>query len=258
MDSLLSQRTHSLTTDDDSSSKVNEIPTRSTANPSRLNPEWRAFFRDSLVAADPIMQQAEPTFMGGTPAPLPPPIRAAPNEPSGDPFSPKSRNSFRIWSVNANGISSKNDFAELHALCVALKSHSVDAMALQEPNTDFMNKQLRDTYTDIFKEHFGQARVLMATTCIEAPRAWKPGGGGAGHPGHMGPTCDQGTFRRSREMGIRHPHRLRRRQLHHRQPIQCRRHLFERRRTLDGICTTISTFAQRRRDIPCPTPTMYR
>jgi hypothetical protein len=78
--------------------------------------------------------------------------------------------------VNANGISRKNDFAELHSLCVSLKAREVDAIAIQEVNTDFMQADIREAYTTIFKEHFGQARVLTATTCIQSPRAWKPGG----------------------------------------------------------------------------------
>jgi hypothetical protein len=39
-----------------------------------------------------------------------------------------------------------------------------------------MKADTREKYKAIFKEHFGQARVITATTCIEAPRAWKPGG----------------------------------------------------------------------------------
>jgi hypothetical protein len=55
---------------------------------------------------------------------------------------------------------------------VSLKARDVDAIAIQEANTDFMQADLREAYTSIFKEHFGQARVLTATTCIESPRAW--------------------------------------------------------------------------------------
>jgi hypothetical protein len=39
-----------------------------------------------------------------------------------------------------------------------------------------MKADIRAKYKAIFTEHFGQARVITATTCIEAPRAWKPGG----------------------------------------------------------------------------------
>jgi hypothetical protein len=81
-----------------------------------------------------------------------------------------------MWSINAGNISSKNDFAELHTLCVSLQSRSVDAIALQECNVDFMQASVRDKFTEIFKEHFGQARVITATSCISAPCLWKPGG----------------------------------------------------------------------------------
>jgi hypothetical protein len=104
-------------------------------------------------------------------------MHSASNEPSGDAFTNKPREAFRLWSVNANGISSRDGFAALHTtLCVSLASGFVDAVALQEPNVDFMQADIRQKYEDIFKEHFGQARVITATTCISAPNAWKPGG----------------------------------------------------------------------------------
>jgi hypothetical protein len=145
---------------------------RPQVNPGRLNDAWRTFFRDSLVATDPAAVQVEAVpAQGGTPAslppPPPPPRLSPPNEPSGDPFENKNRDSFRIWSVNANEISIKYGFAELHALCISLCSRSVDAIAIQEPNLDFMKADIRETYEAIFKEHFGQARVITATTCIE-------------------------------------------------------------------------------------------
>jgi hypothetical protein len=59
---------------------------------------------------------------------------------------------------------------------VSLRSCSVDAIALQEPYIDFMKADVRQKYNEIFREHFGQARVITATRCIAAPRFWKPGG----------------------------------------------------------------------------------
>jgi hypothetical protein len=59
---------------------------------------------------------------------------------------------------------------------MSLRSRSVDAVTLQEPNIDFMQADVRQKYNDIFKEHFGQARVLTATSCIAAPKLWKLGG----------------------------------------------------------------------------------
>jgi hypothetical protein len=117
-----------------------------------------------------------PTQPRGHPPSLPPLIRAATNVQSGDNFDSKSKDAFRLWSANANGISSKDGFSELHSLCVSLKSKFVDAVALQEPNMDFMQPYIRQKYQEIFKEHFGQAKVLTAMTCIEAPNSWKPGG----------------------------------------------------------------------------------
>jgi hypothetical protein len=125
-------------------------PPRQRANPSHLNEDWRNFFRNSLVAAEPIPTNS--AHVGGTPDALPPPLHTAPNEPCGDSFATKPRGSFRVWSVNANGISSPDGFAELHTLCVSLKERSVDAIALQEPNTDFMKSDLREAYESIFVE----------------------------------------------------------------------------------------------------------
>jgi hypothetical protein len=39
-----------------------------------------------------------------------------------------------------------------------------------------MQADVRQKYNEIFREHFGQARVLTATTCITAPMLWKPDG----------------------------------------------------------------------------------
>jgi hypothetical protein len=81
---------------------------QATADPSRLNAAWTSFFRQSLIADDP----AQPSLpqhhsQSGTPPDLPPPIRTAPNDLCGDSFVHKTRGSFRMWSVNAGGISSK-------------------------------------------------------------------------------------------------------------------------------------------------------
>jgi hypothetical protein len=83
---------------------------------------------------------------------------------------------FRTWYANAGGISTKNDYAELHTLCVSLKARSVDAVAIQDPNVDFMQVATREKYKEIFREHFGQVRFITVTTCIDAPKLWKPGG----------------------------------------------------------------------------------
>jgi hypothetical protein len=90
--------------------------------------------------------------------------------------------------VNANGISTREGLADLHSLCISLRARSVDAVAIQEANTDFMQPAIREKYTAIFKEHFGQARVITATTCIHAPNTWKPGGAVFSYIGPLGPT----------------------------------------------------------------------
>jgi hypothetical protein len=39
---------------------------------------------------------------------------------------------------------------------------------IQEANVDFIQASVREKYTAIFKEHFGQERVITATSCIAA------------------------------------------------------------------------------------------
>jgi hypothetical protein len=151
------------------------VAARSTANPSRLNPAWQSFFRDSLIAADPAATPAIRPVQPPTQT-LPPPIHHAPNELSGDDFCTKTAGSFRAWSINAGGISSREDYTDFHTLCVSLKARSIDAIALQEPNLDFMQQDVRHKFQEIFREHFGQVRLVTATSCINAPKTWKPGG----------------------------------------------------------------------------------
>jgi hypothetical protein len=123
-----------------------------------------SFVACSLVADDPT-QWTTPTDTGNNPSTspdLPPPIRTAPNEPCGDDFATKEPGAFRVWYVNANGISTKEGLADLHSA--------------YEANPDVMQPSIREQYPAIFKEHFGQARVITATTCIPAQTTWKPGG----------------------------------------------------------------------------------
>jgi hypothetical protein len=157
------------------------VPTarnRSADSPSTLLAEWKSLFRRLLVADDhgrPTNHHANETT-AAKPTNLPPPIRTAPNEPYGDDFDKKEAGAFRVWSVKASEISTREGHADLHSLCISVCTRSVEAATIQETNTDFMQPDIREKYTAIFKEHFGQARVITATTCIHAPSTWKPGG----------------------------------------------------------------------------------
>jgi hypothetical protein len=217
----------SLTDDDNSVDSDNDdiaeedphpLPAPPQITPGRgLNAEWQTFFRDSLRAADPDRDTRvlAPQPERGWPDPLPPPMHSAPNEPSGEAFTNKPREAFRLWSVNANGISSRDGFAALHTLCVSLASGFVDAVALQEPNVDFMQADICQKYEDSFKVHFGQARprhrgdnVHLRAECVEAGR------GSFGDIGQLGPTCDKSFLRQVGPLGICDVVRLRRRQHH--------------------------------------------
>jgi hypothetical protein len=137
--------------------------------------------RDSLLVADPGIANGQTTQHnhGGTPSSVPPSIWTATNVQSGDTFDSKLKDAFHLSSANANEISSKDGLARTgspsYTPCVLVKSKFVDAVALQEPNTDFMQPYIRQKYQEMFKEHFGQAEVLTATACIDAPISWKPG-----------------------------------------------------------------------------------
>jgi hypothetical protein len=75
-----------------------------------------------------------------------------------------------------NGLSAKDGYAALEDLCASLKSRHDDAMAISEPNLDFLQAPTREAILKICKIHFEYAQVITSTTCIRAPSTWKPGG----------------------------------------------------------------------------------
>jgi hypothetical protein len=145
---------------------------RRPSNPSRLNAAWQTLFRDALLPTDNAPDRRPP----GTPPELPPPIYPAPNEPVGHNFSAKSPGIFRLWDGNLNGLSAKDNYTSLQDLCATLKTRHVNAIAIQEPNLDFLQAPIRDKITKICKSHFEFARIVTSTTCLRAPSVWKPGG----------------------------------------------------------------------------------
>jgi hypothetical protein len=83
-----------------------------------------------------------------------------------------------IWSNNANTLLMRDDFSELHELCLALKDYSpaIGIIALQEINLDTLQPDIRTNIESVFKQHFGAVRLITSTSPIRAPHAWKPGG----------------------------------------------------------------------------------
>jgi hypothetical protein len=108
--------------------------------------------------------------------PPPPPLFPATNHDVGHEFGAKPAGSFRIWDGNLNGLSARDNFTSLNNLCATLHSKQVDAIAIQEPNLDFLQAPIREAILKICKTHFEHARVVTSTTCIKAPSSWKPGG----------------------------------------------------------------------------------
>jgi hypothetical protein len=146
---------------------------RGRPNDARLNDAWQTFFRDALVPPVETLPALAEHF---TPPSLPPPLHPAANQTVGDPFAPCPTDSFRLWSLNANGMSIKDDFSDWHSMCVNLVPFNVGAIALSEPNLDFLQMDIRKKIEDIFRMHFGSVRLVTATTCAKAPSPWKPGG----------------------------------------------------------------------------------
>ena len=90
------------------------------------------------------------------------------NYPIGSPFA-NDHNSFRIWNINANTITTKEDFSELHELCLSLNHFKVSAVGFQEVNLDLMDIKIRNNILSVFKQHFKSAQVLFSTTPIRSP-----------------------------------------------------------------------------------------
>jgi hypothetical protein len=83
-----------------------------------------------------------------------------------------------FWSNNANTLLMRDDFSELHELCLSLKQYSpaIGIIALQEINLDTLQPDIRTKIESVFKQHFGAVRLVTSTSPIQAPNAWKPGG----------------------------------------------------------------------------------
>ena len=174
-------------------------PLRRPATRSSLLPVWRDFFSTAFTTRSTEAPLQDPS---ADPLPpdhsLPPPLQPPLNLPSGDHFGQPTPDSFRIWSNNVNGLSSANGFATLHELCGNLLHHKVNAIALQETNLDFTQQWIRDAVSDILREHFGNARLITATSCIPAPASWKPGGVALAI---LGPWADAVTRTESDDLG---------------------------------------------------------
>ena len=82
----------------------------------------------------------------------------------------------RIWWNNANTLLQHDDFAELHELCLTLREHKVGIIALQEVNLNLNRPEIRTAIERVFTEHFGNCKLVLATSPCHSPTAWKPGG----------------------------------------------------------------------------------
>jgi hypothetical protein len=82
-----------------------------------------------------------------------------------------------LWQKHELGIGGRKRLVcPLEDLCANLKSRLVNAMAISEPNLDFLQATTREAIPKICKSHFEYAQVIASTTCIRAPSTWKPGG----------------------------------------------------------------------------------
>jgi hypothetical protein len=104
-----------------------------------------------------------------------PPIHTPINLPCGSPFE-KDYDGLRIWWNNANTLLQQDDFAELHELCLTLIDYKVGIIALQEVNLNLNRPAIRSAIEQVFVEHFGICKLVLATSPCHSPTAWKPGG----------------------------------------------------------------------------------
>lgn len=147
-------------------------PANRRRNRPHLSTEWQQLFQRELNHPAPTTPR-DPNVTRDTQ----PPLRQPRNEPCGDPFS-TDFNGMWIWSNNANTLLMRDDFSELHELCIALHAYSpaIGIIALQEINLDTLQTDIRSKIESVFKQHFGAVRLVTSTSPIQAPHAWKPGG----------------------------------------------------------------------------------
>jgi hypothetical protein len=138
--------------------------------PSQLSPAWQQIFQTSLT---PATRQLSPS--GFPLREIQPPIQTPQNEPCGSSFD-KQYDGLRIWWNNANTLVQHDDFAELHELCLTLLEYNVGIIALQELNLNVKRPAIRAAIENVFNEHFGTCKLVLATSPCHSPTAWKPGG----------------------------------------------------------------------------------
>jgi hypothetical protein len=98
-----------------------------------------------------------------------------PNEACRGPLDP-AFDGLYIWSNNVNTLSLANDLADLHELCLQLKSSNIGIAALQELNIDMTKTWIYTRVKEVFDEHFDRQRILVcSSTLIQSETNWKPG-----------------------------------------------------------------------------------
>jgi hypothetical protein len=104
---------------------------------------------------------------------------------------------------------------------------------------DFIQPYIWDKSTGMFKEHFGQARFITATSCIVPPLAMETWGRRPRYSWTVGKTRVQNVKRRPRPVGHGNSDRIRWPQLHIGQYVQCGQRTVAERRAVHDLCPTI-------------------
>ena len=142
----------------------------SRRRPTQLSPAWQKIFQKTLKPT-----AAQVNNNGYPHRTLQPPLQTPENPRCGSSFQ-RDYNGLRIWWNNANTLLQQDGYAELHELCLTLKEYNVGVIALQELNLNVNRLAIRTAIENVFLEHFGTCKLVMATTPCHSPTAWKPGG----------------------------------------------------------------------------------
>jgi hypothetical protein len=100
------------------------------------------------------------------------------SEPWGDPICPHpdKEGIFRVYSHNSNGLTSKDDHADVKNVARAIQVKEVVILGLQETNRNFVKPAMRDSFhrtlPGVSTHHHG----AVSSAKLEWPTDYQPGG----------------------------------------------------------------------------------
>ena len=94
----------------------------------------------------------------------------------GDYVHSKSKQSFRLFYNNVNGISHYDQYRSLHETLDTLQTLQSDTLCFTEPNLAFDQTSTRFDVQNIIKRHLPSARLISSSTPTQTSTPYKPGG----------------------------------------------------------------------------------